>query len=88
MHSAYGDAMMAQVFQMIVREGIFSVSTVQVELSYFWNDLGMPSSYFKKPGMFLLFRGRGSRIDSLSTLWKVRSSLNRSRSLRLTSTEG
>ena len=49
MHSAYGDAMMAQVFQMIVREGIFSVSTVQVELSYFWNDLGMPSSYFKKP---------------------------------------
>jgi hypothetical protein len=31
-----------------VREGIFSVSTVQVELAYFWNDLGMPSSYFKQ----------------------------------------
>jgi glutamate dehydrogenase len=40
--------MLTQVFQMIVREGIFSVSTVQVELAYFWNDLGMPSSYFKQ----------------------------------------
>jgi glutamate dehydrogenase len=42
------DEMMAQVFQMIVREGIFSVSTVQVELAYFWNDLGMPPLYFKQ----------------------------------------
>jgi glutamate dehydrogenase len=48
MHKSHGDEMMAQVFQMIVRDGIFSVSTVQVELAHFWNDLGMPSSYFKQ----------------------------------------
>jgi glutamate dehydrogenase len=48
LRSGQGDEMMTQVFQMIVREGIFSVSTVQVELAYFWNDLGMPSSYFKQ----------------------------------------
>jgi glutamate dehydrogenase len=38
----------AQVFHIIAREGIFSLSTVQIELDYFWRTLGLPQQYFKE----------------------------------------